>query len=129
MRQSGDLKCEYLLGLVGVEPPGTELDGVDLSGAFRGEARRRGKALFWEYGRTPSYCYPGLASDRSPNLAMRVESWKLLVNDDGSRVELYDLASDRAERENLASREKERAQRMVAELLAWRRALPSFSAK
>jgi arylsulfatase A-like enzyme len=106
-------------------PAGAPCDGEDRSPALRGTAQKsRQRPLFWEYGRNEKYfSYPS-GKDRSPNLAMREGPWKLLVNDDGSRTELYDLSTDPHETANRAAAEPARAQRMRETLLAWRKSLP-----
>ena len=63
-------------------------------------------------------------SDRSPNVAVRDGRWKLLVNADGSRPELYDLAADPKETANLAERQPDLARRLIDQALAWRKSLP-----
>jgi arylsulfatase A-like enzyme len=80
----------------------------------------RGKALMWE-NRFPVY---GHVLDRSPILAIRKGRWKLLVNPDGSRTELYDPAADPTEMNNLAAREPDTVRALRAEALAWQSTLP-----
>jgi arylsulfatase A-like enzyme len=113
-----------LCRLAGVKPPAVDFDGEDLSDAFLGRAVRRKRDLLWEYGRDATFIYPGLERDRSPNLAIRSGPWKLLVNDDGSRMELYDLARGGAEDRNLAAAQPEIARRLSQRVLEWRRSLP-----
>jgi len=55
---------------------------------------------------------------------MREGPWKLLMNPDGSRLELYDLQKQMMETDNLASEFPEVAQRMKASLEDWRKTLP-----
>lgn len=114
--------------LAGVAPPhGVTFDGEDVSEAFLGKPRaKRNNDLYWEYGRDDSYPYPGRKSDRSPNCAIRRGNWKALVNADGSNLELYDLARDEHERNNLAARDPKRAKDLSQRLLAWRRSLPQL---
>ena len=76
------------------------LDGIDVSAVWRGGAAPKRGPLFWEYGRNDEFFKFG--PDRSPNLAVRREQWKLLVNADGSKAELYDLNADKAEKNDLA---------------------------
>lgn len=101
-------------------------DGEDVSAALLGKSFTRTKPIFWEYGRNEkSFAYPR-PPDRSPNLALRDGPWKLLVNADGTGAELYDLLADPHETKNLADVQPERAGKMKAALLQWRRSLPSL---
>jgi arylsulfatase A-like enzyme len=105
-------------------PDGTALDGQDLSGAWSGRPVVRNHPLFWEYGRNGNtFMYPA-GRDRSPNVAVREGSWKLLLNADGSSVELYDLAADRAEQHNLAAERPDIAKRLSESALRWRKSMP-----
>jgi len=115
-----------LAALIGARfPEGVTIDGEDRSKAFLGmPLKTRLRPLFWEYGRNDKFfAYPP-AKDRSPNLAMRDGDWKLLMNNDGTRPELYDLGSDPKETKNLVASQRERALRLQAALMAWRKALP-----
>lgn len=112
--------------LAGVKAPAVSFDGEDMSAALLGKPQRRSKDLFWEYGRDATYIYPGDPRDRSPNLALRSGSWKALLNDDGSNLELYDLSQSRDESQNLSAKDPRRAKQMADRLLAWRRSLPKL---
>jgi arylsulfatase A-like enzyme len=114
--------------MAGVTPPPVPFDGEDVSQAFLGRPRTKRGDLYWEYGRDENYQYPGKKSDRSPNCAIRSGNWKALVNSDGSNRELYDLARDARESENLAGKEPKRAKELTERLLAWRRNLPVLPA-
>jgi arylsulfatase A-like enzyme len=105
-------------------PGGFAYDGEDRSAAWLGTPSERKRPLFWEYGRKPDYLYPGAKIDHSPNVAMRDGRWKLLVNADGSGVELYDILADPKETTNLAERNPEVTARLKEAALAWRRSLP-----
>jgi arylsulfatase A-like enzyme len=114
-----------LSALAGVPlPSGVAFDGEDLSSAMLGRQRKRTKSLFWEYGRKPDYLYPPKEYDRSPNVAVRDGKWKLLVNADGSRTELYDIDADPNETANLAERHAGTARTVRDRALAWRHSLP-----
>jgi arylsulfatase A-like enzyme len=106
-------------------PKDVAFDGEDITAALRGDGVARKRALFWEYGRNEtSFAYPRRAGDRSPNVAVREGRWKLLVNADGSGVELYDVVADRGETSNVAAANAEVAGRLKGMALEWRKALP-----
>ena len=100
--------------------------GENIGSALEGRPYTRKTALFWEYGRNnESFRYPQ-GRDRSPNLAMRQGNWKLLVNDDGSGAELYDLSRDPSETTNVVGQQAMMTGQMQAKLLAWRKSLPNL---
>ncbi len=114
--------------LAGVPPPdGVAFDGEDRSAAFLGRSAPRRRPILWEYGRDSTYLRPGLDADQSPNLAIRDGRWKLLVNADGSRVELYDFAASTAERVNVAGDHPALTDRLRERVLSWRKSLPVLS--
>ncbi|WP_417848239.1 sulfatase-like hydrolase/transferase [Thalassoglobus sp.] len=104
--------------------PKTYFDGEDLSQQLLNNEGQRTKPLLWEYGRDESYLRPGLKRDQSPNLALRDGQWKLLINDDGSRVELYDFRQSNREMQNVAKQHPTVTKKLSEQLLEWRRALP-----
>jgi len=108
-------------------PPPTDIafDGEDLTDSFFGKTATRQKPLFWEYGRNSfSFDYPRIPRDRSPNVAMRDGKWKLLINADGSHLELCNLEADRNETKNAADTNPETAKRLADAALQWRKSLP-----
>jgi arylsulfatase A-like enzyme len=106
-------------------PAGLLLDGEDMSGAFLGKNPIRATPLFYEYGRNKtSFAYPGDPRNISPNVALRDGDWKLLLRDDGSQPELYNIKIDSKETKNLAETEPARLDRMRRAALAWRKAMP-----
>jgi arylsulfatase A-like enzyme len=106
--------------------PSRYFDGVDLSDAFRGEEPRRTTPLYWEYGRDDSYLQPAHPIDRSPNVALRDGDWKLLINDDGSWLELYNFSKSADEFENVAGKHPGIARKLAEQALTWRRSLPKL---
>ncbi len=80
----------------------------------------RSKPLFWK--RPPDR--PGLPEDRWPDLAIREGEWKLLIHEDGSRPQLYNLMRDRSESENLAAQRPEIVERLGKSVRAWNETLP-----
>jgi N-acetylgalactosamine-6-sulfatase len=102
-------------------PKGTVVDGEDLHSLFLGYDKNRTNPLFWENLETPRGVN---AINQSPSLAIRDGKWKLLMNHDGTRTELYDLKTDPSESVNLAEVFPERVQRMAAMLIDWTKELP-----
>ena len=105
-------------------PDGAAFDGEELSACFFGTSTNRKSPLLWEYGRNAAFGYPRIQHDRSPNVAIRDGKWKLLVNADGSDVQLFDLESDRNEDRNIAAEKPEIAARLKNTALQWRKELP-----
>ena len=105
-------------------PQGVAFDGEDVSEAWKGNRVERANPLFWEYGRDDkAFKYPQ-GRDRSPNLAIRVGQWKLLINANGSGAQLYDLAADQKEEHDLAAAKPAVAKRLAEQVLGWRKSLP-----
>ena len=116
-----------LCKLAGVSTPDElKADGEDMSDAWLGAEVKRTKPLHWEYARNATYLRPKLPNDRSPNVAIRDGNWKLLVQDDGTGVELYDLSADSKESSNVAAQNPDVAARLQASALAWRKSLPKI---
>ncbi|MBC8352027.1 MAG: sulfatase-like hydrolase/transferase [Planctomycetes bacterium] len=116
-------------GLANVAAPTVDFDGVTMAKALLGKPHQRSKPIMWEYGRDKTYLQPARPLDRSPNLAIRDGKWKLLVNDDGSGLELYDLSTSNKEYANVAGEHVELAKKLSTDLLAWRRSLPVLPEK
>lgn len=110
-----------LLAVAGVGS-GVTYDGVALRDTLLGRSdASRDKPLFFR--RPPDRgTFAGEAD--LPDLAVRDGSWKLLCEYDGSKPQLYDLASDREEKTDLSAREPDVTARLVRDVLAWHRSLP-----
>ncbi len=113
-----------LCALAGVKlPEGYTPDGLDMSAALLGKtAPQRQEPIMWEYGRHAG-CRPFLKKDQSPHLAIRDGRWKLLMNADGSDLQLYNLQVDVAEQTNVATDHADLVKRLSQQLLEWDRAL------
>jgi arylsulfatase A-like enzyme len=108
-------------GLTGTPvPQGLFQDGEDRSSVLTGKDLPRKKPLMWEW----RYGMPGHLIDKSPTLAIREGNWKLLVNPDGSRLELYDIVSDPMEINNVSARHSDISTRLSELVLGWHRTLP-----
>lgn len=106
-------------------PAGFSFNGEDMTAALDSRPFVPTKTIFWEYGRKSKFFnYPGHPYDRSPHLAVREGKWKLLVNADGSNVQLFDLETDERETANVADKNPEVIERLKDAALKWRRSLP-----
>lgn len=106
--------------LAGV-PATTGMNGQDVSAALRGNVVRRSKPLLWEWRFRMNTAH---VMHKSPRLAIRDGDWKLLMNPDQSRLELYDIPKDPGELNNFAERQTGVVRNLRAKLLAWHAALP-----
>lgn len=108
-----------LCHLAGVPLPGKTLDGENMSSAWLGHPQQRKEDLMWGYGFNDSFLKPANLRYRSPELAIRDGRWKLLVNRDGSDLQLYDLKEDIAESENVAKAHPDVARRLSGKVMNW----------
>ena len=113
-----------LCAMAGVQPEtnGYTLDGKDFSRTMlTGVQQKRRTPMFWEFGQhflgeeLPKNAY----QTRSPHIAVRHGDWKLIVNKDGSRAELFNLKTDVEETTNLADRYPGRTRRMSRLAINW----------
>ncbi len=96
-------------------------DGEDMSDALLGIPTVRTTTLFWEF-RFSTANAPN--QWRAPMLATRVGPWKLLMNPDLSRVELYDVVIDPKEVDNLADGYPDIVKVLSTSLMQWYESLP-----
>ena len=102
-------------------PAGLHCDGEDVSDmVLSGRARPRGKPLVWQW----RFIIKDHVLHRSPSLAIRDGPWKLLMNPDASRMELYNIPLDPSELTNVADNEPTLASRLSQHALAWLKTLP-----
>jgi arylsulfatase A-like enzyme len=89
------------------------IDGEDMSTALLGNVTyNRSNPVYWEFGkRRPNRV--------SPHIAIREGEWKLLVNGDGSNVELYNMDTDMYEQHNVASSQLTIANRLKTMAINW----------
>jgi arylsulfatase A-like enzyme len=96
-----------LLTVAGAKlPASAKLEGINLFPILEGRAPEVERTLFW---RSTSYTFQ--------QRAVRSGDWKLVV--DGSHEFVYDIRRDISERNDLANRRQDVAQRLRALLDAW----------
>ncbi|MBI5395104.1 MAG: sulfatase-like hydrolase/transferase, partial [Verrucomicrobia bacterium] len=98
-----------------VMPAGYQSDGVDAGDALRGKPFRRVVPMLW---------YHPTGREKSPTLAIRDGDWKLMMDPDGARLALYNLANDVSEKLDVAAENQEVVERLKTRLLAWYQSLP-----
>jgi len=102
-------------------PESYQPDGVSQVAALQGTPMtKREKPLFWK---TPS------GAGRQPfhwvAYAIMDQNWKLMVNQDNSQVELYDLVADPLESNEVKAEHPEVLKDLMGKLQRWKESLPS----
>lgn len=96
-------------------PGGVRFDGLNMADAFAGRASpKRDKPIMWV--RPPDR--PGPKNDW-PDLAIRNGDWKLLINRDRSRPELFNIIDDPSESKNLAEKHADMVKQLGDKVIQW----------
>ena len=98
-----------------------QLDGEDMSDALLGNPKKRSRPLFWEWRFRMAVDH---VIHKSPRLAIREGKWKLLMNPDRSRIELYDIPNDQSELNNQAGLRPQVVRGLARQLRSWHAKLP-----
>lgn len=101
-------------------PTDTKLDGESIADVLKGSSRGRANPLFWEW----RFRIVGEPFHHSPQLAVRDGDWKLYLNPDQKRVELYDMKVDLTQLNNVAEHHPEVVARLSQLALQWSKTLP-----
>lgn len=106
-------------------PEGKNFDGENLASVLLGQSQgSRVAPIFWR--RPPDHKSSIVnAQETMPDLAVRDGDWKLLCTYDGTEPQLYNLAQDRSETNNLATKHPDRVQRLTKAVLAWNQSMPA----
>jgi arylsulfatase A-like enzyme len=88
--------------------------------AWLGADDKRTRDCYWEW----RYRVYGHPLNRPPMLAVRSGDYKLLMNPDSSRLELYNIIDDPSELQNLAHDLPEMVEELSTKLLKWNETLP-----
>jgi arylsulfatase A-like enzyme len=99
-------------------------DGVSQFSVLLGKKKpKREKPLFWKF---PS-AWP--AKDNQPehwvSYVVMDQNWKLVCNNDSSYVELYDIAADPYEKQDLKSKQQSVVKSLLEKLSQWKSTLPA----
>ncbi|MFR9503279.1 MAG: sulfatase [Rikenellaceae bacterium] len=100
-----------LMSYAGVDMGTTFVDGVDVTPLLRGEQIAE-RSLFWHY---PHYGNQG----GEPSSIIRKGDWKLIYYHEDLRCELYNLKQDLSESEYVTAQNRDKAEELKEELLAW----------
>ena len=118
----GGIKSERIISSVDFYPTFVELakgtlpksqviDGKSFAPILNKNSSEDERAIFWHY---PVYHHGVPAS------AIRKGDWKLIQSLDSNRIELYNLAKDKGESNDLSLKEPQKAQELLALLDSWR---------
>ena len=102
-----------ILDMLGVEHDSSGLDGKSFTALLRGEEMERGP-IYWHF---PHYSNHGM---QSPGGAIRDGDYKLLEYFENGTVQLFNLAKDIGEQNDLVEIEMEKAAELKNKLHQWR---------
>ncbi|MDR3234769.1 MAG: sulfatase-like hydrolase/transferase [Planctomycetaceae bacterium] len=114
-----------LLKIAGIPVPQEyHFDGENFADVLLGKTaeKQRVKPVFWQ--RPPDR--PGPQDNPLPDLALRWNEWKFLMQFDGSHPQLYRIVDDPSESQNLADKEPQLVASFRKQLQEWREEINSF---
>ncbi len=99
-------------------PENYQSDGQNILPALRGKEFNRRRPIFWQWhGARHGENWPRLGAQDGP--------WTLLMNEDGSRAELYNTLDDRGQAKNVFDKHPQIAKRLTGQVFAWKKTLPN----
>ena len=75
-------------------------------------------AIYWHYPLEKPHFWGEISAG-----AIQAGDWKLIESFDTGKVELYNLAKDVGEKNNLAEKQPKLAERLQSQLITWRKAI------
>ena len=107
-----------LLEAANVNPDKAQkLDGVSILANWTNpKATPKRDAIYWHYPLEKPHFLGGISGG-----AIREGDWKLIESFDTGKMELYNLAKDVGEKNNLAKKQPKLAERLQSQLVAWRK--------
>jgi arylsulfatase A len=101
--------------LTGMHPPSHDIDGLSIVPLLEGK-QIDGRPLYWHYPLSKPHFLGGKSSG-----AIRKGDWKLIERFDNQTLELYNLADDIGEKNNLVNQQPERVKQLHKRLAEWRK--------
>jgi len=105
-------------------PAGYEGDGENVLAAFKGESFDRERPIYWVW--PPGEENTLAESHYWPHVAYQKDDWKLLVNDQLGKAELYRVGDDWYERNDVSADYPEIVQELRQEIETLRGAFPEY---
>ncbi len=99
-------------------PKAYQPDGESVVSALKGEDFKRKKPIFWEW--KPAKEHPEIW----PQLGIRDGKWKLLLNEELGKSELYNIDEDWEETADLSNKYPEILENLTQQLNNWKKTLP-----
>ena len=103
----------------GTLPETYKSDGESIVSAIKGESYERQSVIYWQW----------LSANRNtdfwPSLGIQDGKWKMLMNREFNRLELYNTDTDWAEQTDLSAQHPEKVKELEAKLDAWVLTLPA----
>lgn len=103
--------------IVGIKPdPGQKMDGISILPLFKGDKMLRREALYWHYPLEKPHFLGGRSTG-----AVRKDDWKLIEFFDDKHFELYNLAEDVGEKNDLKDKYPQKVQELKKLLEKWQK--------
>ena len=100
-------------------PADYQPDGVSMVAALKGQPFERSKPIFWEWAPAQAH------AEVWPHLGIREGQWKLLINEQLGKAELYNIENDWAETTDLSAQYPEVVDQLTQQTQAWKATLPT----